>query len=203
MPATEKTDMMKKILMIVLAAGLAANMAMAQPQRPSKEEMQKRQCERMVKELALDNSTAQAFTDIYTRYQAEVNAINEKYPQPKMTLPDGQRPDRKGKGKMKDAAAPDTQDRQLPTDAEIEKQIKDGFAREKALLNAKEKYYNEFRKVLTPQQIQKMYRMQNAQRQMNGRPGMQGGRPGGFQGAPGNFQGGPGQVGGMNPPDFF
>lgn len=200
MSATYKKNVMKKILLITLAACLAANMAMAQPQRPSKEEMQKRQSERIVKELALDNSTAQEFTDIYTRYQAEVNAIDGKYPAPKMPLPDGQRPERKGKGKVKDSQAPAPQERPMPTDAEIEKQIKDGFARERALLDAKEKFYNEFRKVLTPQQIQKMYRMQDAQRQrgqmggrpgmQGGRPGMQGGRPGGFQGAPGNFQDG-------------
>lgn len=195
---------MKKIFIIALAAGLAANMAMAQPQRPSKEEMQKNKCERIVKELALDNRTAQEFTDIYTKYQAETNAINEKYPQPKMQLPDNRRPDRQGpdrksKGKVKNAQAPAPQEKAIPTDAEIEKQIKDGFARERALLNAKEKYYNEFRKVLSPQQIQKMYMLENAPRQR----GQMGGRPGGFQGAPGGFQGGYGQMGGMNPPDFF
>lgn len=195
---------MKKIFIIALAAGLAANMAMAQPQRPSKEEMQKNKCERIVKELALDNRTAQEFTDIYTKYQAEVNAINEKYPQPKMQLPDNRRPDRQGpdkksKGKVKDAQAPAPQEKAIPTDAEIEKRIKDGFAREKALLNAKERYYNEFRKVLTPQQIQKMYTMENAPRHR----GQMGGRPGGFQGTPGGFQGGHGQMGGMNPPDLF
>ncbi|MBQ7773434.1 MAG: hypothetical protein IJ383_05155 [Bacteroidales bacterium] len=195
---------MKKIFIIALAAGLAANMAMAQPQRPSKEEMQKNKCERIVKELALDNRTAQEFTDIYTKYQAEVNAINEKYPQPKMQLPDNRRPDRQGpdkksRGKVKDAQAPAPQEKAIPTDAEIEKRIKDGFAREKALLNAKERYYNEFRKVLTPQQIQKMYTMENAPRHR----GQMGGRPGGFQGTPGGFQGGHGQMGGMNPPDFF
>lgn len=195
---------MKKIFIIAIAAGLAANMAMAQPQRPSKEEMQKNKCERIVKELALDNGTAQEFTDIYTKYQAETNAINEKYPQPKMQLPDNRRPDRQGpdsksKGKVKDAQAPAPQEKAIPTDAEIEKQIKDGFARERALLNAKEKYYNEFRKVLSPQQIQKMYILENAPRQR----GQMGGRPGGFQGAPSGFQGGYGQMGGMNPPDFF
>ena len=195
---------MKKIFIIALAAGLAANMAMAQPQRPSKEEMQKNKCERIVKELALDNRTAQEFTDIYTKYQAEVNAINEKYPQPKMQLPDNrhpgrQGPDKKSRGKVKDAQAPAPQEKAIPTDAEIEKRIKDGFAREKALLNAKERYYNEFRKVLTPQQIQKMYTMENAPRHR----GQMGGRPGGFQGTPGGFQGGHGQMGGMNPPDFF
>lgn len=195
---------MKKIFIIALAAGLATNMAMAQPQRPSKEEMQKNKCERIVKELALDNRTAQEFTEIYTKYQAEVNAINEKYPQPKMQLPDNRRPDRQGpdkksKGKVKDAQAPAPQEKAIPTDAEIEKRIKDGFAREKALMNAKERYYNEFRKVLTPQQIQKMYTMENAPRHR----GQMGGRPGGFQGTPGGFQGGHGQMGGMNPPDFF
>ena len=81
----------------------------------------------------------------------------------------------------------------LPTDEEVEKSILNGFKREKALIDVKEKYYWEFAKFMSPQQIQKMFMMENAPRggQQNG------GRPmppqGGFPG------GGPG-MGGMMPP---
>lgn len=44
------------------------------------------------------------------------------------------------------------------TDAEIEKQIKDQFAQSRKILDIREKYYNEFRKILSPKQIAKFIR---------------------------------------------
>ena len=45
----------------------------------------------------------------------------------------------------------------VPTDAEIEKEIKDQFAQSRKILDVREKYYNEFRKILSPKQIMKIY----------------------------------------------
>ena len=82
----------------------------------------------------------------------------------------------------------------LPTDEEVEKSILNGFKREKALIDVKEKYYWEFAKFLNPQQIQKMFMMENAP---SGGQGQQGGRPMPPQGG---FQGGSHGMGGMTPP---
>lgn len=48
----------------------------------------------------------------------------------------------------------------LPTDAEVEQAIKARFAQSRKILDVREKYYNEFRKFLSPKQIQKMYNME-------------------------------------------
>ena len=182
---------MKKFLIIALVALMAGNVyaqEQTEARRPDKEKMTKMQIKRIVKELALDNYTAEEFTKTYTLYKEECNKVNEKYPVlPPMDF-DGDKPAKKGK---KDAEEP-----MLPTDEEVEKQILDGFARERELLNLKEKFYKEFCKILTPQQIQKMYRMENAPRQRMQNGNMPQGGPGNF---PGGFPGGR-MGGGMTPP---
>lgn len=45
----------------------------------------------------------------------------------------------------------------LLTDAEVEQQIKGRFAQSRRILDVREKYYNEFRKILSPKQIMKIY----------------------------------------------
>ena len=50
----------------------------------------------------------------------------------------------------------------VPTDAEIEKQIKDQFAQSRKILDVREKYYNEFRKILSPKQIMKIYQTEKS-----------------------------------------
>ena len=46
--------------------------------------------------------------------------------------------------------------------AEIEKQIKDQFAQSRKILVVREKYYNEFRKILSPKQIMKIYQTEKS-----------------------------------------
>ena len=169
-----------KILFMAVAAMLVAGAAIAQPQQRDP----KKQAQRIVKALELNNQQADEFTKVYMLYKEECKAVQEKYPRMKgMPVPDG-KAEKKAKGEQPP----------LPTDEEVEKSILDGFKREKALIDVKEKYYWEFAKFLSPQQIQKMFMMENAPR---GGQGQQGGRPmppqGGFPG------GGPG-MGGMTPP---
>ena len=178
---------MKRLAITIMAMLLALSFATAQPQegskRPDKEKMTKMQIKRIVKGLALDNSTAEEFTRIYTAYKGECNKVTEKYP---VVLPAGFDEGAPKKAKKGEEAA-------LPTDEEVEKQILDGFTRERALLDLKVQYYKEFCKILTPQQIQKMYQLENPMRQRMPNGNMPGGGPGGFPG------GGPG-MGGMMPP---
>ncbi len=55
----------------------------------------------------------------------------------------------------------------VPTDAEIEKQIKDQFAQSRKILDVREKYYNEFRKILSPKQIMKIYQTEKRVMRIN------------------------------------
>ena len=64
------------------------------------------------------------------------------------------------KPKVKDAATTQPAPKAIPTDAEVEKAIKDRFAQSRKLLDIREKYYNEFRKILSPKQIMKIYQLE-------------------------------------------
>ena len=168
-----------KILLLAALAMFFAGAAIAQPQQRDP----KKQAQRIVKALELNNQQAEEFTKVYLLYKEECKAVQEKYPRMKgMPAPDG-KAEKKAKGEQPP----------LPTDEEVEKSILDGFKRDKALIDVKEKYYWEFAKFMSPQQIQKMFMMENAPRggqQNGGRPmPSQGGFPGG----------GPG-MGGMMPP---
>ena len=161
-----------KALFIAVMALLVAGAAIAQPQQRDP----KKQAQRIVKALELNNQQAAEFTETYIKYKEACKAVQEKYPRMKgMPAPDGKQ-EKKTKGEQPP----------LPTDEEVEKSILNGFKRDKALIEVKEKYYWEFAKFLNPQQIQKMFMMENAPRggqQNGGRPmPPQGGFPGGGPG---------------------
>ena len=172
-----------KILFMAVVAMLVAGAAMAQPQQRDP----KKQAQRIVKALELNNQQAAEFTDTYIKYKEACKAVQEKYPRMKgMPAPDG-KVEKKSKGEQPP----------LPTDEEVEKSILDGFKRDKALIEVKEKYYWEFAKFLNPQQIQKMFMIENAPRGGQGQ-----GQPNGNRQMPprGNFPGGGPGMGGMTPP---
>lgn len=111
-------------------------------QRPTAEQMMQRQTNQMAKALMLDDATTAKFTPVYENYLKE--------------LRDCRMMNRKERTKDKSAEAKQAA-KPVPTDAEIEKQIKDRFAQSRKILDVREKYYNEFRKFLTPKQIMKIY----------------------------------------------
>lgn len=96
----------------------------------------------MVEALALDDKTAVKFKEVYAKYKKEMQSVQRTFP--------------RGERERKDSAAV----RKLLTDAEIEQNIKDGFAKSRAVIDIREKYYKEFRTFLTPRQIQRMYEME-------------------------------------------
>lgn len=99
-------------------------------------------CRQMVESLALDDETAAKFMPVYKAYLEELRACRG----PRMR-PEGKPGERK----------------EL-TDEEVEKRILDSFAQMRKILDVKEKYYKEFRKMLSPKQIQKIYQRER----MNG-----------------------------------
>lgn len=139
--------MIRKLSFILALAIIICNFASAQQRHkrgggkhPDKEQMVKRQCDAMIKLLALDNKCAEEFTRTYLNYMNDVKKVKEKYPNIKHK-----------KGENGET---------IPLlDNEIESNIKSSFARERALLDLKERYYGEYIKFLTPQQIDKMYKI--------------------------------------------
>ena len=112
-------------------------------QRPTPEQMVQMQTNQMVKILMLDDATAAKFTPVYEKYLkdlSECRMMNRR-----------ERP-RNNNAEATPATKP------VLTDAEIEKQIKDQFAQSRKILDVREKYYDEFRKILSPKQIMKIYR---------------------------------------------
>ena len=65
----------------------------------------------------------------------------------------------------------------MPTDAEVDKMMRERFAVSRKMLDVREKYYDEFRKFLTPKQVQKIFDKGQMNRgkfhkEMNRRAGM-------------------------------
>lgn len=132
------------------------------------EQMMEMQTNRIVKELALDDATAAKFTPIYTQYMKDLRECRaEAWKQMK--------PENAEAGKQVEAK------KEVPTDAEVEQRIKDRFANSRKMLDLQEKYYTEFRKVLSPKQIEKIYQMEKKQDGNRMRKNM---RPGGRDGKP-------------------
>lgn len=161
----------RKFLMVLVAIFMGSQVALfaqekkeARPERKqfNKEQMQEMQCNQIIKGLALDDATAAKFTPVYKQYMEEMRAtrtMGSRRNPVNRTVADKQTP------------------KPVPTDAEVEQAIKSRFAQSRKILDIREKYYNEFRKFLSPKQIQKMYNMEKHngdkfRKEMNKRQGM-------------------------------
>ena len=139
--------MKTKFIYVMMAALLIGSQTISaqnkdnkdQKQRPTPEQMMQRQANQMVKTLMLDDATAAKFTPVYEGRMMNRHERN-----------------RRNNAEAKQTAKP------VPTDAEIEKQIKDQFAQSRKILDVREKYYNEFRKILSPKQIMKIYQTEKS-----------------------------------------
>lgn len=108
--------------------------------RITMEQMVDMQARKIVNDLGLDDATAAKFTDVYKKYMNEINDLRKK-DTPKV------KKENKDEGK-----APKNM-----TDADIDKMMKDRFIQSRKMLDIREKYYHEFRKFLSPKQVQKVY----------------------------------------------
>ena len=132
------------------------------------ERMTDMQANKIIGDLGLDDKTAAKFKDVYAKYMKEMNDLRKEY-MPKRPEP-GKAPS-------------------MPTDDEVDKMMRDRFKQSRKMLDIREKYYDEFRKFLSPKQVQKIYEQGQKNhgkfhKEMNRRAGMkhpQGNRP---QGAP-------------------
>ncbi len=128
-----------------------------QRQRLTREQLAEKQSAYIVKQLGLNDATAKKFADVYMRNQKE---MWEAMPP---------RPERAPQGAPANGPK---------TDAESEKQIKNEFAMSEKLLNIRQKYYKEYSKFLSQQQILRVYEIDRQMHERfarggrDGKPGM-------------------------------
>ena len=103
----------------------------------SMEKVAEMQANKIIGELGLDDKTAAKFTDVYKKYMKEMNDLRKEY--------------------MPKVKAGEVSMSSMPTDAEVDKMMRNRFKQSRETLDIREKYYDEFRKFLSPKQVQKIY----------------------------------------------
>ena len=124
-------NLLKFNLMAVLMLVFCTMMtAQDKQQRMNREELAKKQANYFATQMAFHETTTQRFIETYCAYQQEVWALGPNH-------------------------------KEEPTnDAEAEQAIKERFERSQQILDLREKYYEEYSKFLTQQQIQRVYELE-------------------------------------------
>lgn len=162
----------KYFLMLMVACFLGIQVINAQEsqgkeQKPGRrrmtmEQMVDMQAGKIINELGLSDKDSAKFIDVYKKYMKEMADLRKEY-MPK-------KPDFKpGEG----AKLPNL------TDAEVDKMMRNRFIQGRKMLDIREKYYDEFRKFLSPKQAQKVFdrdqmNVGKFHKEMNRRAGMKG-----------------------------
>ena len=118
-------------LLFLLSSALYAQQSQRESSRPSRQGLSRVQAAYIAKQLGFDEATTRRFVELYAKQQQEIWALSPR--------------DKATKGAQ--------------TDAEAERAIKDYFERSEQLLSIRKKYYQEFRNFLTPQQIERIYKL--------------------------------------------
>lgn len=121
-------------------------------QRPTQEQMMKMQVDQTVKMLMLDDAAAAKFTPVYEEYLKELRECRMMNRAPRAEKPQATA-ETTGKEKASKPAM---------TDAEIATMLKNQFAQSHKMLDIREKYYNEFSKILSQKQIMKIYQQEKS-----------------------------------------
>lgn len=124
-----------KILLLVMAmTSLSANTYAQKDnkQRITREQLAETQAKYIAREMAMDDMTTVKFIATFCQFQKEIWAL-------------GPRPKREASGR---------------TDAETEQAIKKRFAHSQKILNLRQKYYEEYSKFLSQQQIVRVYELE-------------------------------------------
>ena len=116
-------------------------------QRPTQQQMMQMQVDQMVKTLMLDDATAAKFTPVYEKYLKELRECRMMNHKP-----------RTEKANATDANA--KKERPAMTDDEIATMLRNQFTQSRKMLDVREKYYNEFSKILSQKQILKIYQQE-------------------------------------------
>ena len=129
------------------------------------ERMTDMQANKIIGDLGLDDKTAAKFKDVYAKYMKEMNDLRKEGMDFRM------------RGRIQKGDTLAKMKMQMPTDAEVDKMMRDRFKQSRKMLDIREKYYDEFRKFLSPKQVEKVYNqgMMNQgkfHKEMNRRAGM-------------------------------
>lgn len=101
--------------------------------------------------ISLDDATAAKFTPVYGEYLKELRECRMMNRKPRAEKPQGT-----------EVAAKKEGQKPAMTDAEIATMLKNQFAQSRKTLDVREKYYNEFSKILSQKQIMKMYQQEKS-----------------------------------------
>lgn len=132
--------------------------------------------------LKLTEENAEKFKDIFTRYMDEIKNVRgeqQQCCQQPGPRPEGPRPEGTPEG--------DKPAKKELTEEQADSLMKASFTEQRAIIEIQERYYDEFRTILTPQEVRMVYSQ-----------GQQGGQRGGDRQMGRQPQGGP-QMGGQRP----
>jgi len=90
--------------------------------------------------FSLNEQQAQQFDALYKAYNKKMRAVHDLYQ----------------KEPMADGAT--------PSEEQVEQRILDNFAQSRAILDVREQYYKQFRQILTPSQINRIFEDEKARR---------------------------------------
>ena len=118
-------------------------------QRPTPEQMVQMQTKQIVNTLMLDDATAAKFTPVYEKYLKELREC-------RMMTHKARTEKTKAQGTDVNAK----KERPSMTDDEIATMLRNQFTQSRKMLDIREKYYNEFSKILSQKQILKIYQQE-------------------------------------------
>lgn len=124
-----------RILLFAMAMTAFCASAYAQKdsrQRMTREQLAETQAKYIAQKMEMDGTTSEKFVETFCRFQKEIWAL-------------GPRPKREVSGR---------------TDAETEQAIKERFAHSQKILDLRHKYYEEYSKFLSQQQIVRVYELE-------------------------------------------
>ena len=129
--------------MIIIAMTLLMAVSL-HAQQPAYRQQAMQRIEQQVRHYSeaftLSEEQAQLFATLYKAYNKQMRAIHDQY-----------RHERTAEGTTL-------------TDEQIEQRIFDNFEQSRAILDTREQYYKEFRKILTPTQINRIFEDEKARR---------------------------------------
>ena len=126
-----KSLMKINMVALMLIAFCTIGMAQNEKQRMSREQLAEKQAKHIAQELSFDEATTQRFIEIYCACQQEVWALGPR------------------------------QKAESVTEEEAEQAIKERFERSRAILDLREKYYEEYSKFLTQKQILRVFELEH------------------------------------------
>ena len=126
-----KSLMKINLVALMVIAFCTIGMAQNEKQRMSREQLAEKQAKHIAQELSFDEATTQRFIETYCACQQEVWALGPR------------------------------QKAETVTEEEAEQVIKERLERSRAVLDLREKYYEEYSKFLTQRQILRVFELEH------------------------------------------